>query len=122
MKLALFFLPFFLGNALFAQSQGKNYSTLYNEAVEYIGKQDYSTAITYLNQALIQKKEFAEAIFARGTCYLMLEQRENACIDFMEAERLKWKPATDYREKYCSRFTPGKAVKPVTPVKPSGGK
>ena len=105
-----------------ANAQTDSYSTLYNKGAAAIGKQDYANALIYFNQAIQQKPDYAEAIFGRGTCFLMLQERDKACFDFMEAEKLHWAPAADYRQKYCSGKGPSQNLKPVKPAVSPGEK
>jgi len=104
----------------FAQdSTSSLYSTLYNQGAEAISKQDYRKAVSLFNQAIQLNTNYAEAIHARGTSYLMLNERENACADFRLAAEQNWKPSKDYIRNYCSSNAIGRKVKPQnqTPVK-----
>ena len=96
-------------STLSAQS-GDSYSTLYNDAIQQIDQQHYLEARTLLSKAIVQKSDFAEAIFARGTCSLMLKEWDLACADFEKSAALNWKPAHEYIEKYCGKDSYGRKV------------
>jgi len=89
---------------LSAQSRSDQPSVLYNQATEEIGKQNYESAIQLLSQALVLKPDYAEALFARGTSFLMLNDRIKACQDFKAAQENKHWQAAEYIEKFCSRI------------------
>lgn len=88
-----------------------SYSTLYNKGVEEIGNKRYAEAEVLFSKAIKLKPDFAEAVFAKGTCLLMMEERDKACIEFEKASALGWKPANEYIEKYCAKgvLRPSKA-------------
>jgi len=86
-----------------AQTADEKYGKLYNQAVEEISKQNFDNAIKLLDQAIDLKKDYAEAYFARGTSYLMLNKRANACEDLYKAKDLEHWQAEEYIENYCSR-------------------
>jgi tetratricopeptide (TPR) repeat protein len=86
-----------------AQTGAEKYGQLYNQAVEEISKQNFDNAIKLLDHAIELKKDYAEAYFARGTSYLMLNQRAKACKDLYKAKELEHWQADEYIEKYCSR-------------------
>lgn len=81
----------------------KNIGSKYNDAIKFIGNKDYSTAKLLLDEIIKQKPDYAEAVFARGTCYLMLEERLKSCDDFNKASALNWKPADEYINKFCNK-------------------
>lgn len=112
MKFILSFLFLFVSQATSAQSIADEYSTLYNKGIEAIGKKEYGEAKELFNQAIALKPDYAEAVFARGTCSLMLQEREEACTDFEQAGRLRWKPAFEYIGKYCQPDSYGRKTKP----------
>jgi len=92
---------FAIGGYLHAQSPGDSYSSLYNEAIRKIDKKQYQDARELLNQAIALKADYAEAIFVRGTCNLMLKEWDQACNDFEKSSALRWKPSEEYILKYC---------------------
>jgi len=101
-----------------AKSQSKiddsqQYSKLYNEGTTLIGEKKFKEALALFNSAIELKKSSAEAIFARGTCYLMLNERDKACADFNSAKTLKLTAAEEYILKYCGKDSPGRTKKPI---------
>ena len=98
---------------LSAQSNSDKMSTFYNEGVKLIGERKFEDARKKMDAAIQLKADYTEAIFARGTCSLMLEEREKACYDFSKASSMGWKPAKEYIEKYCSANSLGKSITPV---------
>lgn len=110
--------PFFIGlmllaGSISAQNNADKISTFYNEGVKLIGERKFEEARKKMDAAILLNADYSEAIFARGTCSLMLEQREKACYDFSKASSLGWKPAKEYIEKYCSANSLGKSLTPV---------
>ena len=89
------------------------YSKLYNEGTTLIGEKKFKEALALFNSAIELKKSSAEAIFARGTCYLMLNERDKACADFNSAKTLKLTAAEEYILKYCGKDSPGRIKKPI---------
>jgi tetratricopeptide (TPR) repeat protein len=85
------------------KSSSEDLGALFNKAVEQIGKQNYEGAIPFLDQAIQLNGAYTEAIFARGTCYLMLNKRNQACDDFHAADKLNHFQAKEYIQKYCKR-------------------
>lgn len=102
MKIKIFLTTILIGVALCGQAQNNNVGAKYNEAIRYIGDKDYSGAKSILDEVLKIKPDYAEALFARGTCYLMLDKRIESCEDFEKASKLNWKPAKEYIEKFCN--------------------
>jgi tetratricopeptide (TPR) repeat protein len=96
-----------------AYGQSSDYSKNYNDAVRLMGSHNYNDAITLLDQAIMIKTDYAEAIFARGQCYLMLGKREEACRDFSLSKSANWKASTEYLEKYCGEESPGRHQTPI---------
>lgn len=105
-------LPF----AVQAQTASDRYSKLYNDGVKEIGKKDYEKALALFNEAVRLKPDYAEAIFARGQCALMLNKRDAACVDFTRSYELGWKAAKEYLDKYCGKDAPGRTLKPLKPA------
>jgi hypothetical protein len=103
-----------------AQSKSTMISTLYNDGVKLIGEKKYAEARIKLDEAVRMKGDYAEAVFARGTCSLMLDERDKACLDFVKASSQGWKPADEYIKKYCSSDAVGRKAKPVQPKKTTG--
>ena len=95
------------------QTRAAEYSTLYNEGVQEVGKKEYSKALLLFNQALQLKPDYNEALFARGQCFLMLNERDKACVDFATSYKAGWEPAKEYIEKYCAKNAPGRTRKPL---------
>ena len=85
-------------------------SAQYNEAIKLISEKEYELAKEKLNDLIAQKSDYAEAVFARGTCHLMLEERESACNDFEKAKKLNWAPANEYIEKFCAKDAYGRTI------------
>jgi tetratricopeptide (TPR) repeat protein len=85
-------------------------STQYNEAIKLISEKEYELAKEKLSDLIRQKSDFAEAVFARGTCHLMLQERESACTDFEKAKQLNWAPANEYIEKFCGKDAYGRTI------------
>ena len=101
----------------FSQDSISNiYSTLYNQGAAAISKQDYHAALTLFEQAIQLNADYAEAIHARGTCFLMLNERDKACNDFWLALEKNWRPSKEYIQKYCSSKTRKIIPKNPTPV------
>ncbi len=92
-------------------AQSDQYSTLYNEGVEKIGKKQYREAIVLFDNAILLKPDYKEAIMARGQSFLMLEERDKACADFALSTKLGWAPAKEYVQKYCAADAPGRRLK-----------
>ena len=119
MKNYFLIIMLFASIAGYSQQSDGTYSTLYNKGIEAISRKDYAGAVTLFDQAIRMKNNYAEAIFARGTCFLVLNEREKACVDFSLASKLDWKPSDEYLKKYCGLDAIGRKMKPVnqTPVK-----
>ena len=96
-----------------AQNNTDKISTLYNEGAKLIGERKFEEARKKMDAAVQLKADYTEAIFARGTCSLMLEDREKACYDFSKASSMGWKPAKEYIEKYCNANSIKKSLNPV---------
>lgn len=90
-----------------AQSNDK-ISAQYNEAIKLISEKEYEQAKQKLNLVIAERSDYAEAVFARGTCFLMLQERESACNDFEKAKKLNWAPAREYIEKFCGKDAYGR--------------
>ena len=95
------------------QTKASEYSSLYNDGVTEMGNKEYSKALLLFNQALQLKPDYKEALFARGQCFLMLNEREKACVDFAISYKAGWEPALEYLEKYCAKNAPGRTRKPL---------
>jgi len=116
MKTILFLLTFFIATTALSQNktdEEKTYSKLYNDGTALIGEKKFKEALQLFNDAIALKKTSAEAIFARGTCYLMLNERDKACVDFNTAKTLKLPASEDYIKKYCGNDSPGRTQKPL---------
>jgi hypothetical protein len=101
-------------------AQSSQYSTLYNEGVEKIGKKQYREAIALFDNAILLKPDYKEAIMARGQSFLMIEERDKACADFALSTKLGWAPAKEYVEKYCGANAPGRKLKTKKATNASG--
>jgi Tfp pilus assembly protein PilF len=99
----------FVFSTLNAQNNDK-ISAQYNEAIKLISEKEYQQAKEKLDWVISERKDYAEAIFARGTCHLMLQERESACIDFESAKAYKWAPASEYIEKFCGKDAYGRTL------------
>jgi len=116
MKNLLLLLSLLIASIAFSQNNeqvDKAYNKFYNEGTTYIGEKKFKEALQFFNEAIALKKNSAEAIFARGTCYLMLNERDKACIDFNAAKALKLTSAEEYIKKYCENNSPGRTQKPL---------
>lgn len=116
MKNILFILTFFIATTASSQNkidEDKTYSKLYNDGTVLIGEKKFKEALQMFNNAIALKKTSAEAIFARGTCYLMLNERDKACVDFNTAKNLKLTASEEYIKKYCGNESPGRTQKPL---------
>jgi hypothetical protein len=102
-----------LAGSVSAQNNADKISTLYNEGVKLIGERKFEEARKKLDASILLKADYTEAIFARGTCSLMLKEREKACYDFSKASAMGWKPAKEYVEKYCNAKSRNKSLTPV---------
>jgi tetratricopeptide (TPR) repeat protein len=103
-KLVLLTFSVLLTSLVFGQNnKNANPGALYNQAVELIGKQSYEEAVILLEKSIQIKPDYAEAIFAKGTCLLMLNKRSQACDDFNLALRYNHQQASEYIQKYCKR-------------------
>jgi Flp pilus assembly protein TadD len=100
--------------------QADQYSTLYNEGVEKIGKKQYREAIALFDNAILLKPDYKEAIMARGQSFLMIEERDKACADFALSTKLGWASAKEYVEKYCGANAPGRKLKTKKATNASG--
>ena len=94
-------------------AQSSDYSKNYNDAVGLMGSKKYDDAILLLDQAIATKEDYAEALFARGQCFLMLGKRDEACRDFSRSKAANWKAANEYLEKYCEEDSPGRHQTPI---------
>lgn len=103
--LMICFALFFALSAFGQNKQNTNPGALYNQAVELIGKQNYEEAIILLEKSIQIKPDYAEAIFAKGTCLLMLNKRQQACENFNAALRYNHQQASEYIQKYCQRHS-----------------
>jgi tetratricopeptide (TPR) repeat protein len=113
--LSVLYFAFFLANCFFAepvhaQAGSERYSTFYNEGIKQIEQKKYQEARILFNKAIALKSDFGEAIFARGTCSLMLKEWDLACIDFENSAKLNWKPSFEYLEKYCGKDSYGRKI------------
>lgn len=116
MKNILLILTFFIAATASSQNkieEDKTYSKLYNDGTTLIGEKKFKEALKLFNDAINLKKTSAEAIFARGTCYLMLNERDKACVDFNTAKTLKLIASEEYIKKYCENDSPGRTQKPL---------
>jgi tetratricopeptide (TPR) repeat protein len=104
--------------SLFGQDIATQYSTFFNEGVKKSGEQKFSEAIAFFNRALELKADYTEALFARGQCYLLTDERNKACEDFDKCYKLGLKQATEYIEKYCGKNAPGRTKKPSAIIQP----
>jgi tetratricopeptide (TPR) repeat protein len=101
---------------VFASAQAQinaEVSTQYNTAVKLMSEKNYLEAKEILDQVLLKKPDYAESIFARGLCFLMLNEREESCKDFQKAKNLNWQPANEYMEKFCGKDAIGRQAKPL---------
>ena len=119
-KAAKYLIPiclFFISFSCSAQdSLSSVYSTLYNQGAEALSKQDYRSAMSLFDQAVQLNNSYAEAIHARGTCFLMLNEPDKACADFWLALEKNWRPSKEYIQKYCSSSGRKAKTKNPTPV------
>ncbi len=116
MKNILIILTFFIASTATSQNkidEDKTYNKLYNDGTALIGEKKFKEALQLFNDAIELKKTSAEAIFARGTCYLMLNERDKACADFNTAKTLKLAASEEYIRKYCGKDSPGRKQKPL---------
>ena len=104
--------------ALFAQDEAEQYSTYFNEGVKKSGEQNFKDAIELFNKALEIKADYKEALFARGQCYLLTDERNKACDDFEKCTQLGLNQANEYIEKYCGKNAPGRTQKPSVTISP----
>jgi Flp pilus assembly protein TadD len=100
-------------NAQKSNNEEQSYSKLYNDGTSLIGEKKFKEALDLFQKALAIKNNSAEAVFARGTCYLMLNERDKACSDFSRAKELKYSAADDYILKYCGKEAIGRKQKPL---------
>lgn len=102
----------------FSQEVSKQYSTFFNEGVKKSGEQNFKEAIDLFNQAIALKSDYSEALFARGQCYLLSNERIKACEDFEKCGKLGLKQAEEYTMKYCGKDSPGRTMKPSAIIQP----
>lgn len=105
-------------SGLMAQDNATLYSTYFNDGVKKSGEQNFTEAIELFNKALSLKPGYAEALFARGQCYLLSNEREKACSDFEQSKKLGLKQSEDYITKYCGKNSPGRTLKPSVIIQP----
>lgn len=105
-------------SGLMAQDNSTLYSTYFNDGVEKAGEQKFPEAIELFNKALSIKPDYAEALFARGQCYLLSNERNKACADFEQSKKLGLKQSGDYITKYCGKDSPGRTMKPSAIIQP----
>jgi tetratricopeptide (TPR) repeat protein len=105
-------------SGLMAQDVAKEYSTLFNEGVKKSGEQKFDEAIGLFSDALKLKPDYSEALFARGQCYLLSNERNKACLDFEQCKKLGLKQSEDYIAKYCGKDSPGRTMKPSAIIQP----
>jgi tetratricopeptide (TPR) repeat protein len=111
-SIILFTIPFSI-NAQSENIDFQTYNKLYNDGTVLIGEKKFQDAIILFENALKIKPTSAEAIFAKGTCNLMLNKRDKACIDFENANKLNYKPALEYINKYCINKQPINSKSPT---------
>jgi hypothetical protein len=102
-----------IGGLMAQQARADQYSKLYNDGVKELGEKRYREAVLLFNQALQLKPDYREAQFARGQCFLMLNERDKACVDFAISYKAGWEPAKEYLDKYCGKNAPGRTRKPL---------
>jgi tetratricopeptide (TPR) repeat protein len=104
--------------SVFGQDTATQYSTFFNEGVKKSGEQKFSEAIELFNHALELKADYTEALFARGQCFLLTNERNKACDDFDKCIKLGLKQASEYTKKYCGKDAPGRTMKPSAIIQP----
>ena len=105
-------------SGLMAQDTAALYSTYFNDGVKKSGEQNFPEAIELFNKALSLKPDYAEALFARGQCYLLFNERDKACYDFEQSKKLGLKQSDGYITNYCGKDSPGKTMKPSAIIQP----
>ncbi len=105
-------------SGLMAQDNATLYSTYFNDGVKKSGEQNFPEAIELFNKALSLKPDYAEALFARGQCYLLSNERDKACFDFEQSKKLGLKQSDGYIIKYCGKDSPGRTMKPSAIIQP----
>jgi len=94
------------------------YSTYFNDGVKKAGEQNFEEAIDLFNKALHLKPDYTEALFARGQCYLLSNERDKACSDFEQSRKLGLQQSNEYITKYCGKDSPGRTMKPSAIIQP----
>lgn len=121
MKIAGLIVCFFLFSGIsgvWAQDKATAYSTYFNDGVKKAGEQNFEAAIAFFNMALNLKPDYTEALFARGQCYLLSNERDKACSDFEKSRKLGLKQSEEYITKYCGKNSPGRTMKPAAIIQP----
>jgi tetratricopeptide (TPR) repeat protein len=86
MKRAITIILFFCSFNLFSQQGVFDY---YNRANVQLQYKNYNDAITLLDQALIFKRNYAEAFAMKGDCYYYLKDYPNAIENYKKAGKIK---------------------------------
>ncbi|MEX1189572.1 MAG: hypothetical protein WED33_09960 [Bacteroidia bacterium] len=111
MKIFIWIAFLLLNLGLDAQSNS-SISTLYNDAIKLMDQKKYDEAKLIFDQVIKEKPDYAESVFARGLCYLMLNEREKSCEDFNTAKKYNWQAAGEYIDKFCGKEAIGRNAKP----------
>lgn len=78
-----------------------NAMTYYNLGLIYAKKKDYIQVAEYLRQAIQCDYKYVKAYMALGECYVNLQDFENACKVYTEAENIGISEAWSKRIRYC---------------------
>lgn len=107
MKIALatflFFASFTILNAQTVNTTtSEKAGNYYNEGTRLIGEKKFKEAIVEFDQAMKLMPNFPEALFGKGTCLLMLNQKKEACSCIENSAKMGYQPARNYYTKYCA--------------------
>jgi Tfp pilus assembly protein PilF len=74
-----------------------------NVALWYLSVEDYSNAIDVFSFVIDLDSDHSGAYYGRGIAYAMMDQKDDACMDFTKAKRLGVDHAGELLNKYCNK-------------------
>jgi len=85
-----------------AQDYKKAIETIfYNIATDFLKEKEYRKAISLYTETILANPDDKDSYYGRGTAFLQLGDKNNACSDFKEAYKLGNVDAGTMIEKYC---------------------
>lgn len=78
------------------------FATAYsNRGLIHKSNQDYTKALDDFSKSIQSNPLFADAYYHRATIFILMNNREEACKDFAQAQNLGYTPAAQMIEQYC---------------------